>query len=504
MAASTPHDPETKFNIVCCAIGGFIGLFGLVSFLLKESFFVSEPLISLAAGVALSPFGFDLVRPRELAGAGHPTDPAAQQEAVETATLCFARLVLGVQVLIAGVRLPSKYPRREWRSLAVLLGPGMLGMWAATSLLVWLVVPGIDVAGALAIGACMTPTDPVLSNSIVQGPFADRHMPEPLQMIIVGESGANDGLGYLFVYLPLYLVNHAREDDGSQVGNAVLAFLGMTLGRQVVLGVVYGAAVGWGAKYVLYWSERKNYVDTESFQFFVIALALFVIGTAGLLDVNDILACFVAGVLFTWDDWFTEQTKNDTLQPIMDFLLSVTVFMWLGAVCPWDLFFNATVMGWPRLLILAILVLLFRRVPVILALHTFIPQIRSVRHALIMGFFGPIGISAIFYVYTIREFLRPLAADGREDCRALADQTLVVVWFLVFSSVVVHGLAIPLGTLATSLPQVIRQTKTVLGGEEIDNSRAAARQQQEDGQHPERGERRPLLGQETDGRIDSA
>ncbi|KXJ85354.1 Cation/H+ exchanger [Microdochium bolleyi] len=489
--AQQSEDPEANFNIVCAVVGAFIGLFGLVSYLLKESLFVSEPLIALAAGAALSPFGLGLIHPDKITS-----------DTIETSTLCFTRLVLGIQVAIAGVRLPSKYPRREWRSLAILLGPGMLGMWAATSLLVWLVVPDMQLVGALVIGACMTPTDPVLSNSVVQGSFAERHMPEPLRMIIIGESGANDGLGYLFLYLPLYLYQHARDgSEGAHIGNAVLSFLGMTLGREVLLGVVYGAAVGWAAKYVLYWSEKKNYIDEESFHFFVIALALFIIGSAGLLDINDVLACFVAGVMFTWDDWFTEQTKEDNLQPIMDFLLSVSIFMWLGAACPWDKLFNTTpgdapaIVPWPRLVLLAVLVLIFRRLPVILALHRLIPQVRSVKHASIMGFFGPIGISAIFYLYTTRQFLRDEVGggggpdDGREDTVALADQTLVVMWFMVFSSVVVHGLAIPVGSLGSF---VVRYLRASLGQGNKSGNDASGRQEEQG--HAENGEQRPLLG----------
>lgn len=33
----------TNFNIVCATLGGFITVFGLVSFLLKERFYLSEP-----------------------------------------------------------------------------------------------------------------------------------------------------------------------------------------------------------------------------------------------------------------------------------------------------------------------------------------------------------------------------------------------------------------------------------------------------------------------------
>jgi hypothetical protein len=32
----------TNFNIVCATLGGFITLFGLVSYLLKETFYLSE------------------------------------------------------------------------------------------------------------------------------------------------------------------------------------------------------------------------------------------------------------------------------------------------------------------------------------------------------------------------------------------------------------------------------------------------------------------------------
>ncbi|KAJ1323531.1 sodium/hydrogen antiporter [Microdochium nivale] len=476
-----PEDPEANFNIVCAAIGAFISLFGLVSYLLKEGLFVSEPLLAVAAGAALSPFGLGLILPEQITS-----------DTVETSTLCFTRLVLGIQVAIAGVQLPSKYPRREWRSLATLLGPGMLGMWTISSLLVWLVVPGMNLVGGLVIGACMTPTDPVLSNSVVHGSFAEKHMHEPLRMIIVGESGANDGLGYLFLYLPLYLIQHARDgDEGSHIGGAVLSFLGTTLGREVLLGAAYGAAIGWAAKYVLYRSEKNNYIDEESFHFFVIAMALFIIGTAGLLEVDDVLACFVAGVMFTWDDWFTEQTKDDNLQPIMDFLLSVSVFMWLGAACPWDKIFNTDsappIVPWPRLVLLAVLVLIFRRLPVILALHWFVPQIRSVKHASIMGFFGPIGISAIFYLYTTRQFLREEVGEDREDAVALADQTLVVMWFVVFSSVVVHGLAIPIGSLTVNVFERVKARVTKGNG-----SGGTGRQQEEG--HAENAEQTPLLG----------
>ncbi|KAH8719339.1 Na/H antiporter [Phaeosphaeriaceae sp. PMI808] len=458
-------DAILNFNLVCCVVGGFVALFGLVSYLLKEGFYVTEPLVSLCAGVFLSPYGVHLIRPHQYAGS---------PEAIATITLCFTRLVLGIQLVIAGVQLPSKYLKTEWRSLGVLLGPGMLGMWVITSFLAWQLIPGLSLVQGLIIGACVTPTDPVLSNSIVKGTFADKHMSKPLQKIIIAESGANDGLGYLFLFLPLYLVKYAGQDGGT--GKAVTSFLGVTCLYTVLLSVLYGAVAGWVAKHALFWAERRRLVDRESFHLFVIALALLIIGTVGLIDADDVLACFIAGNTFTWDDWFRQETKHDSLQPIMDFLLNIAVFMWLGAVCPWEKFFSKEIIPSYRLVLLGVLVLLLRRLPVIIAMRRQIPQIHHFHHALIMGFFGPIGVSAIFYLYVTQDFLHRVQLENsdREDCGALAEVTLIAVWFLVVSSVIVHGLAIPLGNLALLSLRVFSNVKR-LGTDKDDSTQQTDR-----------------------------
>jgi NhaP-type Na+/H+ or K+/H+ antiporter len=219
--------------------------------------------VSLCAGVFLSPYGIRLIRPHEY---------ASSPEALATVTLCFTRLVLGIQLVIAGIQLPSRYLKTEWQSLAILLGPGMLGMWVITSFLVWQLVPDLGLVQSLIVGACVTPTDPVLSNSIVKGTFADKHMSRPLQEIIIAESGANDGLGYLFLFLPLYLVKFAGQEGGTST--AVTSFLSVTCLYTILLSVVYGAVAGWAAKHLLFWADRRRMVDKESLHLFAIALAV--------------------------------------------------------------------------------------------------------------------------------------------------------------------------------------------------------------------------------------
>ena len=153
----------------------------------------------------------------------------------------------------------------------------MAAMWISSSLLIYALVPHLPFLQALAVGACVTPTDPVLSNSIVKGKFADKNVPKELQKIIIAESGANDGLGYPFLFLPLYLLKYTGMGGAGQPGGASKAmgyWFGETWGYTILLSVVYGVTVGWIAKELLHWAEERRYVDRESFLVFAITLAV--------------------------------------------------------------------------------------------------------------------------------------------------------------------------------------------------------------------------------------
>lgn len=91
--------------------------------------------------------------------------------------------------------------------------------------------------------------------------------------------------------------------------------------------------------------------------------------------------------------------------------------MWFGAVAPWHMFLVNSVIPLYRLVPLAILVLIIRRLPWVYAIHKKIPQIEHARQAIFVGFFGPIGVSAIFYLYITREFLATLG-DGHGEIRS--------------------------------------------------------------------------------------
>ena len=137
-------------------------------------------------------------------------------------------------------------------------------------------------------------------------------------------------------------------------------------------------------------------------------------------------------------DWFRIETMDDSLQPTIDMLLNLSMFMWFGAVCPWNSFLHNDIIPIYRLIFLGVLILLLRRLPIILAMHKYIHQVENLSHAAFVGFFGPIGVGAIFYLSISREYLFEITVDGkvREDAQQVADAAEIVVWFLVICSIV--------------------------------------------------------------------
>lgn len=143
---------------------------------------------------------------------------------------------------------------------------------------------------------------------------------------------------------------------------------------------------------------------------------------------------------------FRLETADDSLQPTIDMLLNISVFMWYGAVAPWASFRTNNVIPIYRLIFLGILILLFRRLPMVLAFHKKIKEIEHLQQALFVGFFGPIGVSAVFYLYVSLDFLNGVVVDGSvtEEAIQLQEVMRVVVWFLAITSIVVHGVSVPL------------------------------------------------------------
>ena len=128
-------------------------------------------------------------------------------------------------------------------------------------------------------------------------------------------------------------------------------------------------------------------------------------------------------------------------------MLNVGAFIYIGAIMPWDEFHQPDVTGitYPRLIGLGVMVLSFHRIPAVMALYKIMPSVtRNWKEAFFMGYFGPIGVGAVFYLEHIRVHLFPPVGEGDEEETILMRAVGPVVMWLVLFSIVVHGLSIPI------------------------------------------------------------
>lgn len=172
-------------------------------------------------------------------------------------------------------------------------------------------------------------------------------------------------------------------------------------------------------------------------------------GTCGAIGTDDLLACFVAGNALNWDGEYLEETerRHDEVNSCVDVLLNFGGFMYIGTVLPWSEFHQPETTGItiPRLIALGVLVVLFRRIPAILVSYKLMPGVcKNIKEALFMGYFGPIGAGAVFYLEHTRTHLFPPLGEGDEEETNLMAAIGPVVYWLVFFSIVVHGLSIPI------------------------------------------------------------
>ncbi|KAH8672418.1 Sodium/hydrogen exchanger family protein [Ilyonectria robusta] len=451
----------SELNIVLSVLGAFTVLYGIISVKLKQAWYLGEALPAVALGIALGPIAAKFIESEKWG--------SAEEGQTNAITLGVARVMIGVQLVIAGYQLPAKYNWTRWKEMALCLLPIMTLMWLFTTACIMASVSNLTLLAGLVIGSCVTCTDPILSQAIAKGPFADKYVARPLREIISSEAGANDGFGFPFLMLAVYLIRHAdipaaagaaaeavhhnlvRSEEVGRLGGGVYEALKNWLLETwlyiVLLSVVYGAVVGYGACKAIRFALRRKWIDNESYVLFPAALGLFIVGTCGAIGTDDLLACFVAGNALNWDGEYLRETeeRHDEVNSCIDVLLNFGGFMYIGSIMPWSQFHDpeGTGLTLGRLFLLGFLVLVFRRIPAILMTYKLMPSVcTNYKEALFMGYFGPIGAGAVFYVEHARHQF-PELGEGDEEETNLVTLMGPIVYFLVLFSIVVHGLSIP-------------------------------------------------------------
>ncbi|KAG5368990.1 Na(+)/H(+) antiporter [Yarrowia sp. C11] len=442
-------------HLAYAIIGTFTMIFSVVSLFVKEKLYIGEATVATICGLIVGPHCLKWFTP----------DTWGNTDYI---TLELSRVCLVIQIFAVAVELPKKYIWKHALSVFYLLFPIMAFGWLISSLFIWALIKDLRWKEGLVMAACITATDPVLASAVVgKGRFSQR-LPTHLRNLLSAESGCNDGMAFPFTFISLNLILHYGN-----AGEICKEFFVITVLYECMTGICLGIVIGWGGRILIKFAEKRNLIDRESFLAFYLVLALMCAGFGTIIGVDDLLAAFAAGTAFSWDGWFAKETEESHVSNVIDLLLNTSFFVYFGSVVPWSDFNNKEIgLDVWRLIVIAILILLFRRIPAMLILSPLVPDIRNWREALFCGHFGPIGVGAVYMSLIARAELEsggpsPLRKEDwpkKGQPNWLAVQTIwPVCSFLIISSIVVHGSSLFvffLGKHVSNLSITINSTTT--------------------------------------------
>jgi NhaP-type Na+/H+ or K+/H+ antiporter len=428
-----PTPPHVSYLV----ISGFLLLYAVFSLLIRNRLHLSEPPLATIFGIVVGPRGLNWFTPQNW-GFG---DDVIQE---------FTRLIVGIQCFAVGLELPENYLKRKWKSLITLLGPVMTFGWLVCAGFI-VALFKTDFATASIISACLTPTDPVLAASVLSNSQFSTRVPKRIRDLLSAESGCNDGVSFPFLYVGLSIITRHT------LGGIFKEWILITVLYQCAFGTVLGLTIGHVFNRIYTFSHTRDMMGRASYLAFYLLLAVFSIGVASMLGVDDFLVAFFAGLGFSAGG--NTPTAETRLPVVIDLMLNSTMFVFFGAMVPWSSFnqfdeFNITP---GRLVALLVLILMFRRIPVVYLTWKLkmLPHVKSGTEALFCGHFGPMGVGALFLAMEARAQLEtdtslPEPAPPT-DLPFRKQRAVEIVWpiicFVVLGSTLVHGLS----TLAISI-----------------------------------------------------
>ena len=431
MAWFSKYLEPTAPHFTYLTLSGFLIIYALFSSFIRNRLHLSEPPLATLFGILFGPKGFGIIDPALWGFKDNTTQEAA-------------RVIVGLQVFSVGVELPKTYFSRHWKSVAMMLAPVMTFSWLITAAFVYGVLR-TEITTALIISACLAPTDPVLAASVLAESTFSVRVPKRLKHMLSAESGCNDGVSFPFLFIGILF--SIKDSTGAALKEWVVGTVLWQCALGLLIGLVLGVASNWALRFV----ERLNYIHRAAFLVFYFLLAIFSVGIGSTLGVDDFLVAFGAGYGFARDGWFGRKMRATHLPQVLDLLLNSSMFVYFGSIIPWSHFTPsaATPSITPgRLVGLLVLIILFRRIPIVLALKPLIPDIRTYREALFCGHFGPMGLGALFLVIEARAQLEnggsmPEPHPPKDSPHKEAvEMVWPVICFVILGSTMIHGLSV--------------------------------------------------------------
>ncbi|WP_106477259.1 cation:proton antiporter domain-containing protein [Phytohalomonas tamaricis] len=327
------------------------------------------------------------------------------------------RITMALALSSAALQMDRAFLSRQKRALAIIVILGMILMAASTTVVLQLVL-SVGWAAAFLLGWILTPTDPVVTSTVVRGEQAQKILPASMRKAITYESGINDGLASPMVMLALsiWLSLHSGPPLDT------MHWLLKTVGYENVLAAIIAYVLGYIAGRILEKAHNAGLMSESTILPFSLAFTLLILAGLHLLKMNEIVGVFIANLGLSHTVTENEDLKQEEIQSTLERLFTVPVFFLLGLLLPWQEWVN---MGW-LVVVAAVLVVVLRRLPAFLLIKPLLGDFRPTPAAAWIGWIGPIGVAALLYA------LQAHKEGGFEIAWPIV--TLVVV-----ASVIIHG-----------------------------------------------------------------
>jgi len=322
-------------------------------------------------------------------GAGLYFSPLPLPEAnpLEHGTIVEHLTELAVIVALAGagLRIDTAFGWKRWSLTWRLLGLTMplcivAGAWLGHELL------GHGFAASVLLSAVLAPTDPVLASDVqVYGPGEGGE--DPVRFALTSEAGLNDGLAFPFVWLAIVLASPGVT------GADWTAWLAVDVLWRVAGGIAVGGLLGYGLMHLIFRSASDRSLSRGSDGLTVLAITLFVYGSAELCQAYGFLAVFVAALVIRQYERTNEYHSTLSLfAEQCERLLTALVLVLFGGALASGLLAE---LGWRDLMFASLFVLVVRPVAGLLGL---LGTGLALRERFIISAFGVRGIGSLYYL----------------------------------------------------------------------------------------------------------
>jgi NhaP-type Na+/H+ or K+/H+ antiporter len=374
-------------------IAGFLVAFSMVANRISKTI-ITAPIVFLGFGVLVSQTGL-------LPDAG-----------TEAALHTVAEITLIVLLFLDAAQIDQAalIKRRVWPTR--MLSIGLPLAFVLGTVLGMFVLPGWPLAATALVAAILMPTDAALGQAVV----SNMDVPERSRRALTVESGLNDGLA-----LPLVLLLASLAAPAASAPPEGWLVFGL---KQITLGPLVGALVGFAGGMILLWAKRTQSTADVYEGVGALALAALAYLAATMIGGNGFIAAFVAGLgfgavvrgkcKFVYE--FTEGEGQ---------LLSWTSFFLLGAVLVPDAIAHLTL---DMALLIVGSLLIVRPVAIWISL---LGTDASPTTRLFFGWFGPRGLATALFALLVVEQL------DHSQGETIVHFAINAVWI----SAILHGIS---------------------------------------------------------------